>query len=169
MSKTLLQTISRLGIADHEALSSGLGLSLLQVDQQLRQLLNSGFISGSFSPWRRDRTRLYSIARDIMLTPAGADYLASAPPAAGGISGGVHIENVSGPVQVSGRDGHQQADIRTVADFLEALDREIQTETDHEPGVIEAGRDLIRALQKHPLVRAVIKRVLRSIGVDLAE
>ncbi len=167
MCRQVLDAVLKLRISDHDTLAKKLNIPLIRVDHQLKRALSNGYISGAFLAQKGDKTRLFKYARDIVLTPAGIDYLLAAVlPEDKDYKRNLYILHTRRSARPA---PFPPVDLRTISGFLDEVEKQIRNAADADSKSIEAGMELIEAIKQIPLIKNAIRMALKRLGINLAE
>ncbi len=167
MCRQVLDAVLRLRITDHEALAEKLDIPLIRVDHQLKRALSNGYISGAFLAQKRDKKRLFKVARNIVLTPAGMDYLlAVVMPDEKNYKRNLYILHTR---RSAARPSPLPVSMQTMSEFLDDVEQQIRHTADVDTKDVAAGIELTESIKQIPLMRNAIRKTLARLGIDLAE
>jgi hypothetical protein len=150
--RDILQIIHDERMTDRDQLVDTLQQPVHWVDVALKELHENGLIRGDFLDWTRDHSQLFSIARNIRVTPEGMDCLN--PPKPIGDSEISIGETGDIPAQAKFGNDHSQLRIHQFTELIERLEEQLQNPPETEiPGVVESARSLLEALKSNPAAR----------------
>lgn len=147
--RDILQIIHEERMTDRDRLVDNLQQPIHWVDVALKELHEKGFIRGDFLDWTRDHSQLFSIARNIRVTPEGLDYLNPPEPVGGAATSTGEIGDIPGQA----RFGNDQSRLQILhfTDLIERLEEQLQNPPDTlDPEVVESARSLLKALKSNP-------------------